>query len=261
MVENSRELRNYFLAGSKLATAILMLVIGVILCITVVGIVFGIILIILGVVILINNRKATDQQVDLATKNALSALERRAETKLNIVSENLIDPIAVRGYGAAPDSSMGVTKDDMKRKGRVSRGLSSVVSLFKSNDSGDPIDARKIGKDDVIRSMLVQYTKLCFGEDQLYVYIGNSDISTGRIYEEVTVEIFYKDITNVSTVEQSKKLYNAKKKDFVYYTAESVLLLGSGINYSISLSTFLNHSHIDDEFTGMKNLIRDKKLA
>ncbi len=271
MVSNSKELRNYFLAASKLASAVMWMLVGIIIVIVgatidgvggkIVVIIIGIAVVAVGVLIILANRQATEQQVDMATDNTLGMLQNRASEKLNMVDENLINPIVVHGFGAHPNAALALTVDDMKKKGRFSALISSIKSLFGKDDSGDPVWAQRLGTDEVIRSLLVQYTRICFGEDQLYVYIGNADISTGRVYQEETVEIFYKDITNVRTLEVLSKLYNRKTKSFIYTVLDTVQLRGNGIEYSINISTTMNRSYVDEEFTGMKNLIRDKKMA
>ncbi|MCD7776235.1 MAG: hypothetical protein LUH54_02560 [Firmicutes bacterium] len=271
MVSNSKELRNYFLAASKLASAVMWMLVGIVIVIVgatidgvggkIVVIIIGIAVVAVGVLIILANRQATEQQVDMATDNTLGMLQNRASEKLNMVDENLINPIVVHGFGAHPSAALALTADDMKKKGRFSNLVASIKSLFGKDDSGDPVWAQRLGTDEVIRSLLVQYTRICFGEDQLYVYIGNADISTGRIYQEETVEIFYRDITNVRTLEVLSKLYNRKTKSFIYTVLDTVQLRGNGIEYSINISTTMNRSYVDEEFTGMKNLIRDKKMA
>ena len=100
-----------------------------------------------------------------------------------------------------------------------------------------------------------------FSEDQLYVYTGNIDISTGMIYDEYTDEIFYKDITDIYMEESLAKVYDMKKKKDKYYKNQIIGLKGAGFNKRNSMKDSLNNDSFSTQFAAMRNLIRDKKRA
>ena len=200
-------------------------------------------------------------EVDSAREKEIENLKTRAKEKLNLISDQtgLINDIVLWGPGSSPNSSMGLTVSDVTSK--KNNIITSLFSLFASDVNYDPIDARKLGYDSVVRYMLIQVTVYSFTENQLLMYVGNVDTSTGLVYSEYTKEIFYSDISSISTGEQIAKLYSTLKKDFIYYSDQYIHLTGSGINLYANISSALDKSYIDKEFTGMRNLIREKKNA
>ena len=100
-----------------------------------------------------------------------------------------------------------------------------------------------------------------FGEKRLYIYYSNVDLTTGVVYAEGTHEYFYSDINALTFRQNKEKVYNFKKKRYEGILFESVKLYASGCNYTATLFTDLDKSVVEKEFTGMRNLIRDKKDA
>ncbi len=252
---NGKKVRAYFLQTKFGGLVALLIVLGLIFLMAVP--VIGVILFAIGIWVLVNSAASSESEVDLATKNALAYLASRADEKLNFYEENEIEPVYAHGYGASPDATLSLTRNDFRKPGK----LKTLLSILWPRNEADPVEAYRVGTDGYIRSMLVQYTKYLFGKDQLYIYFGNVDISTGALYEEGTLEIYYKDVTNVGTLETLFKAYNPAKRNFHYFNRNSIIIRGGGLDFIGSINVFTNESLIEEQFTGMKNLIRDKKMS
>ena len=224
-------------------------------------IMIGFVLIAVGVTVLIINAFTGNyngqEEADQAVRVETNRLYQRGIEKLNLITEDvgLIEPICLQGFGVEPDANLGTTENDVMPK----KGLRGFFSNLKKTATLDPVDLYKIGSDDVLRSMLISVTLFMFTENQMMVYSGNVDISTSKIYNEKTSEIFYKDITSIDTLEVLSKQFNPKKKNFTYFTRESIVLSGNGIGNVYSFRAMGDNSYINNQFTAMKNLIREKK--
>lgn len=252
------EVRKYFMGNNRWLPIILILV-GIPLCFIVIG--YFLILIGIGMIIydIFAGNYAGQEQVDQAVQTEVERLSKRGMEKLNLIAEdtNLVSPICLRGFGVAPDANLGTTVQEMAS----TRGILGFLNNLKKNTTNDPVEAYRIGSDERLRSMLLSVTTFMFTEDQLLVYSGNVDISTSKIYNEQTSEIFYKDISSVDTFEVLSKQFNPKKKSFLYYTRESIALYGNGIKNVYSFRDIDGNSVLNNQFVAMKNLIRDKKKA
>lgn len=120
------------------------------------------------------------------------------------------------------------------------------------------------GSDDMIRASLVAYAVYMFGEDQLYVYYQYLDLVTDKVFCEGVHEYFYEDIVGVTSRQDTKVAY--KRYGFlnllvksVEYLEESISVVTSGATHTEEYITELGKSILDTQFTGMRNLIRDKK--
>ena len=251
----NRSIRRYF-GMSGMLLAIGFIIVGIVLILTMIGAIFGIIAIVIGVVIFFSSGYAGEKEADEAARREIERLKARGIDKLYGESEDigLIEPVVVTGFGASPDASLSVKESDVAK-----RGLFGFMKKPKS--SFDPEEWYRVGSDDVIRSMLIQVTVYAFSEDQLFLYIGNVDISTGAIYNEGVSEIYYRDISSINMSQELSKIYNRKKKKFRYYVREYINILGSGISYTTSVRNMLGNSVTEQEFMGMKHLIRDKKKS
>lgn len=230
----------------------------------------GLILIIVGLVMLFRESYAGESSVDQAWNRQIEILRSRGMDKLNMIQEqtSLIEPIVLVGWGASPDETFEAAK--MEAQNRKSSRFSlfgwigGLFGLFKKEDGTemDPQEVYKIGSDERLRSMLLEVSMFVFTESQVLMYRGDADISTGLVYREATSECFYKDIEAINFVESLYKVFNRKKKKYVNKKRESFILYMGGCNFSASLCSGVEeHSVLDNQFTAMRNLIRDKKNA
>ena len=255
MVElNRNKVKAYFMGKSQTGPLILA-IIGII----TVAFVVGIVLLIGALIWYLYNKFSADlsgeAEVDKTSAYEIEQAKRRAYSKLNVVAEQIqnVEPVVVSGRGFEPESPTTQAINTTK-----------IGRLFKRSalkKSDDPIYMVRIGSDNRFRCSLASITVFMFGETQLYIYYSNVDLTTGLVYSEGTHEYFYSDINAISFMQDREKVYNFKKKKFERILFESVKVFASGCYYTASLSTDLEHSVVEKEFTGMRNLIRDKKNA
>ena len=253
MVElNRAKVKSYFVGKSQ-TLPIIMMVVGVI----TLAFVIGFFLLIGGIIWYLYNKFSADlsgqSEVDKVVDYEIQLAKERAYKKLNIVAEQAqnVDPVIVSGRGFEPESP---TTQIL--------ATSFFARFFKKSalkKSDDPIYMVRIGADNKFRCSLLSVTLFMFGETQLYIYYSNIDLTTGLVYSEGTHEYFYSDINAISFKQDREKVFNFKKKKFERVLFESVQVVTSGCYYTASLSTDLDSSVIEKEFTGMRNLIRDKK--
>lgn len=220
--------------------------------------VFGILVLVAGIAAcVLTYLSAFDvSEVDRAWNTYVDLLPKRGFDKLNMIQEqvSLIKPIVLAGFGEAPDSSFESANQtidmilDYRKKIRLRKGTKD-----------DPYEAERIGKDDILRSMLLSVTVYIFTEEQVLIYTGNIDISTGLIYRERTEEVFYQDIEGIRFRQNVFKVYSMNKKKYVNKLRETMELYLSGCTLKSSYRTELNASLLQEGFTAMRNLIRDKK--
>ena len=136
--------------------------------------------------------------------------------------------------------------------------------VFKRLDRFVPNFISKLGSDDNIRVSLPSITVYMFGDEQLYVYYQYIDIVTGKIFFEGVNEYFYEDIVGVTSTQEIKKIY--KRCGFmklflkdIDYLKESICVVTSGCTHKESYIVDIGKSLLDTSFTGMRNLIRQKK--
>lgn len=256
---NTRVIRKWF--KGRPIWPILLTVLGLLTVMAVVGIFLLIIGVIAWIVTWMGASEGDVQEVDQAWNYCAKLLEQRGMEKLNLVKEQvgLIDPIVVTGRGSSPDVTFARAKIKSKsRRWGIFGWISSVVSLFRKDGTElDPYEAYRIAGDNGLRSMLRQLSVYMFTDTQLLRYTGNIDISTGMIYAESTDEVFYQDIEGIHFRQEVYKV--AKKRLFVNRIAESVELYLGGCTLSSSISLDGGNSVIDQQFTAMRSLIRDKK--
>lgn len=251
---NRKAIKRYFVGRSQTGPLVLMLV-----GLFTMAIVIGIFLLLGGIVWFLYNKFSVDHEgeseVDKAKEYEIQLTKERALKKLNILEDQVsdVEPVVVSGRGTEPESSSLVLKTSFLKK------------LFKrkkkTDDVEDPIYRVKIGSDDKFRCSLVSISIFMFGEKQLYIYFSQVDLATGLVYSEGTHEYFYSDINAISFYQDKEKVFNFKKKKFERILFECVKIFASGCNYTATLSTDLDNSIIEREFTGMRNLIRDRKNA
>lgn len=252
------KIKRYFEGKSQTGAKILMIV-GLIT--SAAGI--GIFLLLGGVAWYLYNKFSADlsgeSEVDNAVQREINAAKERALKKLNLLDEQVQDvpPVVVSGRGTEPESSA------------VRKNLSGLTKLFKmvklkifkkkDDIEDDPIYLVRIGSDSKFRCSLLSVSVFMFGETQLYIYYCNVDLTTGLVYSEGTHEYFYSDINAISFLQDKEKVYNFKKRKYQRVLFECVKIYASGCHHTAALATDVDHSVVEREFTGMRNLIREKK--
>lgn len=247
------KVKQYFIGKSQLGP-ILLIVFGFI----TLAFIIGIFLLIGGIVWFCINKFGADlageADVDKALAAEVQMVKDKALQKANIIGDQIesVEPVVVYGRGFEPDSP---TSKAIAETGKYASVLKR--SMVKTSD--DPVYMSRIGSDGKLRYSLVRITMFMFGEKQLYIYYANVDLTTGLVYSEGTHEYFYSDINAVSFEQAREKVLNLKTKKYERRLFESIVVYSSGCHYSASLSTDLERSVIETEFTGMRNLIRERK--
>lgn len=258
---NRKKVKAYFVGKSQVGPLVLMLV-GVI----TVAIVIGIFLLIAGLIWFLYNKFSADlsgeSEVDAAKSYEIELAKTRAREKLNIIEEqiNSVDPVVVSGRGYQPDYVVNMVKTN-PFVAMLKRLTGSANNKKSKNDYEDPIYMARIGSDGAYRCSLVSTSIFMFGEKQLYIYYSNVDLTTGVVYSEGTHEYFYSDINALTFMQEKEKVYNFKKKRYEGILFECVKLYASGCSHTATLFTDMDKSVVEREFTGMRNLIREKKDA
>ena len=91
------------------------------------------------------------------------------------------------------------------------------------------------------------------------MYVGDVDISTGLIYRENISECYYQDIEAVRFQQKIYKAFHRKSKTYVNKLKEDFVLFLGGAQFSASVNSEVGTSILDEKFTAMRNLIREKK--
>ncbi len=252
LVDRSK-VRQYFFGKSN-AIALLLIVIGLITLVWVIGI----FLILAGLIWILYNKFSADEagqsEADKAKEIEIQLARERAMDKLNLVQEQVmnIEPVVTCAAAYEPNSPTSQTVAAAGKYGKFFK--SSIV-----RNSDDPIFAWRVGSDKRLRYSLTKITVFMFGEQQLYIYYANVDLTTGLVYDEGTHELFYQDINAVSFKQIREKIFNIKRRKFERHLLEYVSVYTSGCSYTAGISTDMNNSVLESQFTGMRNLIRDKK--
>lgn len=252
LVDRSK-VKKYFFGKSNLL-AILLIVVGIITLVWKIGI----LLILAGIAWILYNKFSADEEgqaeADKAKEIEIQLARERAMDKLNLIQEQVmdIDPVVTCAAAYEPNSP---TSQTVAAAGKYGKFFKS--SLGRNSD--DPIFAWRIGADKRLRYSLTKITVFMFGQQQLYIYYANVDLTTGLIYDEGTNEIFYQDISGISFKQIREKIFNIKSKKFERHLLEYVSVYASGCRYTAGISTDMSRSILESQFTGMRNLIRDKK--
>lgn len=259
MEENRKIVKRYFVGRKQTWPKVLMIV-GLLTT----GMVIGIFLLLGGLVWYLYNKFSADHEgeaeVDRTKENEIARAQERALTKFNIVEEMVseVRPVVVSGRGFEPEyvsavQAMAAVKGLKKLFKRTPR--------LKGDIEEDPVFRARIGSDDKYRCSLVSISVFMFGEKQLYIYYSNVDLCTGLVYSEGMHEYFYSDVNAICFLQDKEKIYNYKTRKFQRILFECVKIYASGCNYTATLSTDVEHSVVEEEFTGMRNLIRERKNA
>lgn len=259
-----KTIRKYFL--SQRILPMLLIIIGIPLILAM-GI--GIILIVIGIIMMFRSNFAGEDAVDRAVNRQIHILKKRGLDKLNLIQDqvSLIEPIVLIGIGSSPDSSFDAARiASQNQKKRSFFSIFWFLNIFKlfgkkksDGTENDPVEALRIGSDDCLRTMLMEVSIYVFTEQQILLYSGDVDISTGLVYSEMTAECFYQDIEGMNFSQSIYKVFNPKKKKYMNKIMESFTLFLGGCKFSASMNTEMNDSAMDNQFAAMRNLIRDKK--
>ena len=136
--------------------------------------------------------------------------------------------------------------------------------VFDKLEKFAPALKTKLGSDDQVRVSLPAITVYMFGQEQLYVYYQYLDIVTGEIFVEGVHEYFYEDIVGITSSQKVMKMLvrHGFLKLFlrsVRYLKESITVATSGGSHDETYFVDMGQSLLDTKFTGMRNLIRQKK--
>ncbi len=252
--------RQYFLGGNSRGLLIMLAGVAIIILAVVIGFpplaIAGLVVILAGYISRFFTGNLGEKEVLSAIAAERLNLQKRAMEKLGVDESqvSMLDPIVITGYGVSPDASL-------EDNAGASSGLSFMKKATMKAIRGayDPVVAYRISSDGRLLSLLTQTTCFYFTEDQLLIYSGNVDISTGKIYDESTLEISYKDISRIKTHQTLWKQFDKKKKKFVYKIEENLTLSACGEPFVFSVNRELTESAIDNQIAGMKALVREKK--
>lgn len=208
-----------------------------------------------GFVYIKSKQEDNVEEIERAWNAYIDILSKRGMQKLNLIQEEvaLIDPIVLVGVGELPNNSYEVSKEQVKK------GLFAKNMYVNPNDN-DPVESYKIDKYNILRSMLLQVSVYMFSGNQVFVYVGNVDISTGLIYKEGSSEVFFQDIEGFAFKQEILKVYNERKKVRESKVMETFVLYLAGCKLKSSVLLESNDmSVVENQLTGMRSLIRDKK--
>lgn len=255
---NRDVIKRYF-EGKKQTLPIILMIVG--LC--TVAAVIGIFLLIGGLVWFLYNKFSADlsgeSEVDRAVQYEINRAKARALRKLNLLDEQVQDvpPVVVSGRGTEPESTS--IRKNLSLLGKLLKVFKIKVLKKKDDIEDDPVYMVRIGSDNRFRCSLLSISVFLFGESQLFIYYCDIDLCTGFVYREGSHEYFYSDINAISFIQEKEKVYNFKKKKYQRVLFESVKIFASGCHHTASLAADEDRSVIEQEFTGMRNLIRERK--
>ena len=203
----------------------------------------------------------TLQEVNQAWATYVNILSQRGLQKLNLIQDevSLIEPIVLVGCGKKPNDSYVTSKAEALAKQNIFKVLfQKLIGTFKHEY--DPEVRYRIDEQNFLHSMLLQVSVYMFSGNQVFVYVGNIDISTGLIYQESTSEVFFQDIEGLNFEQEIIKIYNEHKKNRENKVMETFVLYLAGCKLSSSVLLEANDmSVVENQLSGMRNLVRDKK--
>ena len=226
----------------------LLIIAGIPLAFVVVGI-FMIIGGIVWILVVYFSAGAYERQIDEIIAAEQEFLLKRGASKLNLIDEQtgLIKPIKTVGVGK---------ESALLAEGG---GLFATLKSLSSGTSQLPTLRIRFNSKGEWRFSLIQVNIFLFDEKQLFIYFANVDITTGLIYSEGTHEYFYKDICGLSTEQELVSKLNPKTRKFVNVSYEYIKVNTPGHQLSATIDTSMSESALDEQFTAMRNLVREKK--
>lgn len=255
---NRDVIKRYF-KGKKQTLPIILMVVGL----ATAAFVVGIFLLIAGVIWFLYNKFSADlsgqSEVDKAVQLEINRAKARAMRKLNVVDEQVQDvaPVVVSGRGTEPEST--AIRKNVSLLSKLVKAFKIKVFKKKDDIEDDPEYMVRIGSDNRFRCSLLSISVFLFGQSQLYIYYCDIDLCTGLVYREGTHEYFYSDINAISFLQEKEKVYNFKKKKYQRILFECVKIYASGCHHTAALAADGDRSVIEQEFAGMRTLIRERK--
>ena len=255
----NREIIKRYFKGKKQTLPIILMVVGL----ATAAFVVGIFLLIAGLVWFLYNKFSADlsgqSEVDKAVQHEISRAKARAMRKLNVVDEQVQDvaPVVVSGRGTEPEST--AIRKNISLFSKLLKAFKIKVFKKKDDIEDDPEYMVRIGSDNRFRCSLLSISVFLFGQSQLYIYYCDIDLCTGLVYREGTHEYFYCDINAISFLQEKEKVYNFKKKKYQRVLFECVKIFANGCHHTAALAADGDRSVIEQEFAGMRNLIRERK--
>jgi len=217
-----------------------------------------------------------ENQVDEIINIEKEYLLQRGAEKLSLVEEqtNIVAPLQTVGVGHTPTPQTQELERYAMRSGGFFRLIGNVfVAMFSSiviailrllgRAVRPPMLRLRFGRGNRVRASLIQVNIFMFGESQVYVYFANLDIVTGYIYHEGTHEFFYSDVNSITTDQKIEARLNLREfamQDIVFEFVK-VYTPGWHIEASFDPSITGVAAVLDEQFTAMRNLIREKKDA
>lgn len=270
----TKMIRGYFKEGHSTISAIGLLLLGT--PMTIGGLISyfkaGTYMMLLGMLIagigiswLVEDHFKGEKEADNAKSDIIKALGAHGMEKLNLIKEQvaLIEPIILIGTGAKPNESFQRARlYALRSMGVIKYFVTWVkVLLHKEVKEYDPKEAQMIGSDELMRSLLIEVSIYYMTEEEILLYVGDVDISTGMIYREYTLECFYQDIEATRFHQSIQKVFHIKQKKYVNRMSESFRLHMSGSSFGSSIDSRYKNAVLDRKFMALRNLIREKKNA
>ena len=255
---NRDVIKRYFV-GKKQTLPIILMLVGV----ATIAVVVGIFLLIAGLIWFLYNKFSADlsgeSEVDRAVQYEINRAKARAMKKLNILDEQVQDvaPVVVSGRATEPETT--AIRKNIGFLAKLAKAFKFKALKKKDDIEDDPEYMVRIGSDNRFRCSLLSISVFLFGQSQLYIYYCDIDLCTGLVYREGTHEYFYCDINAISFAQEKEKIYNFKKKKYQRVLFECVKIFASGCHHTASLAADGDRSVIDQEFAGMRSLIRERK--
>ena len=255
----NRDIVKRYFEGKKQTGPIILMILGVF----TLAIVIGIFLLIGGLVWFLINKFSADlsgeAEVDKAAQHEIDRVKARAMKKLNLIDEQVqnVAPVVVSGCASEPETTALRMNTTLLNK--LFKAVK--IKIFKKKDDieDDPLLMKRIGSDNRLRYSLLSVSVFMFGESQLFIYYCDIDLCTGLVYREGTHEYFYSDINAISFAQEKEKIYNFKKKKYQRVLFECVKIFANGCHHTAALAADGDRSVIEQEFAGMRNLIRERK--
>lgn len=255
----NRDIVKRYFEGKKQTGPIILMILGVF----TLAIVIGILLLIGGLVWFLINKFSADlsgeAEVDRAAQHEIDRVKARAMKKLNLIDEQVqnVAPVVVSGCASEPETTALRMNTTLLNK--LFKAVK--IKIFKKKDDieDDPLLMKRIGSDNRLRYSLLSVSVFMFGESQLFIYYCDIDLCTGLVYREGTHEYFYSDINAISFAQEKEKIYNFKKKKYQRVLFECVKIFANGCHHTAALAADGDRSVIEQEFAGMRNLIRERK--
>lgn len=199
-------------------------------------------------------------QYALCMQKDAEFLRDRAINSMGLIEEefSLIDPIIATGY--ASDSScihIGEKIEKISPIRIIWLWFINKICFWRKPEKISKHLFLDCGNDNIICS-IVTFTYIAFTEHQVVAYKCYYDIAYGRILDEFTIEIAYRDIDAVKYGDNLLHVWSVNKQNWTKAKI-SWLSLNVASNNSISASLYGNSEILDNQVPAVQALIRSKK--